>query len=171
VKVFITSTSTVGKSTVIKELERRGFAAIDGDDEPELCRLEVKATSEAVEWPKGYVDWSYYAWNLQEAKLKQLLTQNETVFLAGIFGNQSAYYHLFDKLVVLTITPEEHAKRLQGRHRRSAGDDEQNMADRLTMYPVHLQRFLDAGAIPIDASGTAITTADAILELIQHDDK
>lgn len=33
-----------------------------------------------------------------------------------------------------------------------------------------LQRFLDGGALPIDASGTVKQTVDAILKSVHHDE-
>jgi dephospho-CoA kinase len=169
VKVLITGSSTVGKSTVAAELKRRGFTAIDGDDEPGLVRLEVKQTGEAAEWPEGYVDWSYYSWNLQQPTLNKVLARDQTVFLIGIYGNQPDYYSLFDKIIVLTITPEEYNRRLQNRLRRTVGDSDKNMADRAAKYPILLQRFLDAGAVPVNASGSVDETVNAILMLVKDE--
>ena len=167
-KVLITGSSTVGKSTVARELQLRGYTAIDGDEEPGLARLEVKATGEPTEWPTGYVDWSYYSWNLQEPVLKKVLARDDTVFLVGISGNQPNFYPLFDKLIVLTVNQEEYARRLKNRPRREAGDSDENMQDRLQKYPILLQRFLDSGAIAIDASGTTDQTVDTILTQIEN---
>lgn len=169
-KVLVTGSSTVGKSTVAAELNRQGITAFDGDDVPGLCRLEVKDTGEPADWPEGFVDWSYYSWNLQEPQLTDLLTQADPVVLAGIYGNQPRFYPFFDKLIVLTITPEEHARRLQHRPRRTAGDSDENMEDRIRKYPILLQRFLDAGAIPVDASGTVEQTAATIIRIMHNED-
>lgn len=166
-KVLITGSSTVGKSTVAAELQRRGFNSIDGDEYPELVRLEDKMTGEPVEWPVGYVDWSKYSWNLQEKRLNEVLAQDDVVFFVGIFGNQPDYYHLFDHLIVLTIVPDEYERRLKNRPRREVGDNDQNMADRIRKYPVLLQRFIDSGAKPVDASGTVVQTTDTILDMLQ----
>lgn len=165
-KILITGSSTVGKSTVARELQKRGYTAIDGDEEPGLVRLEIKATGKPAEWPKGYVDWSHYSWNLQEPELKEVLARDDTVFLVGIYGNQPEFYSLFDKLVVLTVDKAEYARRLANRPRRDAGDSDENMQDRLQKYPILLQRFLDAGATAVDASGTTPETVDAILRLV-----
>ena len=48
--VLITGSSGTGKSTVIKELKRRGYTAIDGDEEPGLSRLEIQETGEPTDW-------------------------------------------------------------------------------------------------------------------------
>ena len=113
--VLITGSSGTGKSTVIKELKRRGYTAIDGDEEPGLSRLEIQETGEPTDWPDGFVDWSFYAWNLNETVLKQLLQKDETVFFGTISGNQADYYSLFEKIIVLTVSPEEHLRRMKTR--------------------------------------------------------
>ncbi|MEO6513673.1 MAG: AAA family ATPase [Candidatus Saccharimonadales bacterium] len=168
-KILITGSSGVGKSTVIQELGRRGYIAIDGDAEPGLARLEIRETGEPVEWPKGFVDWHAYSWNLQEPVLKRALSRDETMFLGGIYGNQPDYYHLFDKLIVLDVTPEEHLRRLDTRPTRPVGDDNQNIQDKLGKYPILMKRFLDSGFVPVYASGNVAQTVDRILELVEHE--
>ena len=168
-KVLITGSSTVGKSSVIRELQSRGITAVDADaHEPTLVRLELKETGSPAQWPTGYVDWSKYSWNLQQKALDEVLASNETVILGGIFGNQPDYYHLFDKIIVLTVDEERYLKRLRGRPRRSVGDDAQNMSDRARKYPVILNRLLLHGAIPISNDTPVAVTADKILKIIER---
>lgn len=163
--VYITATSGVGKTTVTDELRARGYTAYDTDNVPGLTRLEIKETGEPAEWPKGYVDWSYYSWNLQQEMLDEVLNSSESVFLSGLCGNQPDFYTRFGKLIVLTIDPEEHERRLRNRPAREAGDDEQNIQERLRKYPMLLQRFLDSGAILVDNSGSVERTVDEILRM------
>jgi dephospho-CoA kinase len=166
-KILITGSSTVGKSSVVRELQKLGFTAIDGDEEePTLVRLEVMETGEPVAWPMGYIDWSQYSWNLQQPALDEALARDDTVFLAGIFGNQPAYYHLFDKIFVLTVERDNYKERLDGRPRREAGDDERNMADRLRKYPAMLKRLISQGAVPVSNDGEPRETAARIVELL-----
>ncbi|HEX8226318.1 MAG TPA: AAA family ATPase [Candidatus Saccharimonadales bacterium] len=163
-KVFITASSGVGKSSVINELASRGYTAYDADDRDlELTRLEVAESGELAEWPKGYVDWHYYSWNANEERLKELLATNETVFLAGLLGNQEKLYHYFDKLVALTINPSEHERRLRTRQKRDVGDDEKNIQRRLEKYPMHMAKFIASGFITIDNTGPARQTVDQML--------
>jgi dephospho-CoA kinase len=165
-KVFITASSGVGKTTVISELSNRGYAAYDADDRSlGLTRLETKESGEPVEWPKGYVDWSYYSWNANEARLKELLASDETVFIAGFLGNQEKLYQYFDRLIALTIDPVEHERRLRARPKREVGDDEKNIKRRLEKYPTHIEKFIASGFILIDNSQSVEQTVDQILNL------
>ena len=167
-KVLITGSSGVGKSTVIAELAKRGFTAVDGDEEPDLSRLEVTATGEPTDWPDKFVDWSYNSWNFNEQILKKVLARNETVFLGAFNGNQTEYYNLFDRLIVLTVDPEEHLRRMLSRPRQSVNDGPENVTERVKKYPILLQRLLDSGAIPVDSSSTPDKTVDAILKVIGY---
>lgn len=167
-KVFITAVSGVGKSAVVSELVGRGYTAYDADDrELKLTRLEVKETGEPVEWPKGFVDWSYYSWNADEDRLQQLLASNDTVFVAGFLGNQENLYHYFDKLIALTIdNPAEHERRLRTRTQREVGDDELNNQRRLERYSMHMGKFLASGFVTVDNSGSLEQTISHIEEII-----
>jgi dephospho-CoA kinase len=166
-KVFITASSGVGKSTVIDELKIRGYTAYDADDRKlNLTRLEVKETGEPVDWPNGFVDWHYYSWNANEERLQELLENDKTVFLCGFLGNQEKLYHYFDKLVALTIDQEEHKRRLLSRPKREVGDDDQNNQRRIEKYSEHMAKFIATGFTIIDNSGPIAQTVDQIEQLI-----
>ncbi len=166
-KVFISASSGVGKSAVISELSDRGYTAYDADDRTlELTRLEDRKTGEPVDWPKGWVDWSKYSWNANENRLKELLDSDETVFIAGILGNQEGLYHYFDKLIALAIDPDEHLRRLRERPKREFGDDEKNNQDRLDKYQMHMGKFAASGFVIIENSGPISQTADQIEQAI-----
>lgn len=169
VKVFITASSGVGKTAVVDELKNRGFTAYDVDDRDlHLTRLEIRETGEPVEWPKGYVDWSYYSWNADEVRLQELLATDELVFVAGFLGNQEGLYHYFDKLIALTIAPAEHERRLRTRPKREAGDDEQNIQRRLEKYATHIDKFVASGFILIDNTGPVSSTVDRIQQIAEE---
>jgi dephospho-CoA kinase len=167
-KVFITAVSGVGKSAVVNELVGRGYTAYDADDrELKLTRLEVKETGEPVEWPKGFVDWSYYSWNADEDRLQELLASNDTVFVAGFLGNQENLYHYFDKLIALTIdNPAEHERRLRTRTQREVGDDELNNQRRLERYSMHMGKFVASGFVTVDNSGSLEQTISHLEEIM-----
>ncbi len=166
-KVFITASSGVGKTAVVNELSRRGYTSYDADDRSlNLTRLEIKETGEPAEWPEGYVDWHYYSWNASEVRLQELLARDDTVFMAGLLGNQEELYHHFDKLITLAIKPAEHERRLRARPQRDVGDDERNIQRRLEKYPMHMAKFIASGFVTIDNSRSVNQTVDQILQSI-----
>ncbi len=170
-KVFITAVSGVGKSAVVNKLVERGYTAYDADDRDlHLTRLEVKETGEPVAWPEGFVDWHYYSWNANEDRLQELLASDDTVFVAGFLGNQEKLYHYFDKLIALTVNPEEHKRRLYARPQREVGDDELNNQRRLERYSMHMEKFKASGFVTVDNSGPIEKTVDYIQEIIDSTD-
>lgn len=168
-KVFITAVSGVGKSAVVNELFERGYAAYDADDRDlNLTRLEVKETGEPVEWPEGFVDWSYYSWNANEDRLQELLAEDETVFIAGFLGNQEKLYKYFDKLVALAVDPTEHERRLRERPKRDVGDDDKNNQRRLERYSMHMAKFAASGFVMVDNAGSLEITVNRIEEIVSQ---
>lgn len=169
-KVFITASSGVGKTSVTNELTHRGFTAFDTDHVPGMARLELRKTKEPVDWPKsGFIDWKKYEWNIQPAILEEVLAKDETVFLSGICSNQGEFYHKFGKLIVLTVDPEEYLRRMRSRPYRGANDDEVNIQQRVGKYASKLQQFIDTGFIPVDNSGPVEQTVDGILRIVHED--
>lgn len=164
--MFISASSGVGKSAVIGRLKELGYTAYDADDrELELTRLELRNTGEPVDWPNGYVDWHHYAWRASEERLISLLSDKDTVFIGGFVDNQEKLYHYFDKLIALTIDPVEHERRLRARPKREHGDDEKNIQRRLDQYNSFIEKFLSAGFILVDNSGSVEDTVKKILDI------
>ena len=167
-KIFITASSGVGKSAVIRELKQRGYTAYDADDRDlNLTRLEIRETGEPVEWPKGFVDWHYYSWNANQQRLQEPLESDETVFICGFLGNQEKLYRYFDRLVALSVNPKEHERRLRSRPKRDVGDDDLNNTRRLEKYSEHMAKFEASGCAIIDNSGPIERTVDKIEKLLQ----
>lgn len=166
-KVFITGTSGVGKTTLIDELARRSYVAFNTDDIPGATRLEIKATGQAVEWPTGYVDWQKYAWNWQDAKLKELLSSADLVFIGAIVGNWTVYASLFDKIFVLTVDDDILNKRLSNLERHEHQQDPANIKKMIEMNQLKQKQFIDAGAIPLDANQPVEKIADDLIEALQ----
>jgi predicted ATPase len=111
-KYFITGRPGSGKTTVIRELQDRGFSAYNTDDLEDVTKLEDKASGEIVPWPEGPVDWDRYTWNWQDEALRKLLSQEGDIFVGAIVGNQQNYYPLFDKIFALTLSGRTVADRL-----------------------------------------------------------
>lgn len=164
--VFISGPSGVGKTTVTNELVRRGQIAYDIDNVPGLARLELRDTGEPSEWPKGYIDWGKYAWNVQPAVLDEVLSRHKSLFLSGIFGNQPDFYHKFGKLIVLTVDPDQYLHQMRTRPYRGYNDDEINIQQRVAKYAGKIQQFTESGFIPVDNFRPVEQTVDEILRIV-----
>ncbi|MBP2617981.1 AAA family ATPase [Chryseobacterium jejuense] len=100
--IYITGMSGTGKSSVIQNLQKKGYTTIDTDygDWKELSLSD--GTSE---------------WILKENKLKQLFMRPLTspIFISGCCANQTNIYSLFDYIVLLSASVETILKRVADR--------------------------------------------------------
>lgn len=165
-KYFITGRKGSGKTTVIKLLQERGFAAYNTDDLPEATKLQNKETGEVVPWPKeGKVDRTTYAWQWQRPEIERLLASDETVFLGAIVSNQAEFYPLFDKIFVITVDSDTLRQRLQTHEHAShhlPGELERMLAD----HESKQEKFIKAGAEPVDGARSPEEIVEDILERV-----
>lgn len=101
-RVLITGMSGTGKSSVIRELARRGFRAVDTD------------TNEWSEWTTdsdGQPDWVW-----REAPMRELLAgESRPLFVCGCKSNQGAFYDGFDRVALLSAPADVLLVRVQAR--------------------------------------------------------
>jgi broad-specificity NMP kinase len=152
-----------GKSTIIEELSKRGYAAHNTDDMPEVTRLEWLATGEPAEWPEGSTDFSVYGWNWQEEGLRALLDDKKPVFIGASVSNAPKFYHLFDKIFVLTIDEDTLKKRLLTRTTNNFGKHPEDLARVLGIREEIEQELRATGAIPVDTTLPLTEVTDNIL--------
>jgi dephospho-CoA kinase len=161
-KYLITGRQGTGKTTVIRELQKRGFTAYNSDEIEGLTRLEVTATGVPLHKKHNEVDWDVTSWNWQSEPLRNLLESDETVFIGAVTSNQADFYKWFDKLFALVVTPEVLAEHLRS-HEHGY---EQAMIDRVLAHQYRQQRYLDAGAIAIDNNRPVTETVNEILSYV-----
>lgn len=96
--VLVTGMSGVGKSTVLAELARLGFAAVDTDDDG------------WIEVVGGEPLW-------RESLIQELLDRpRETpLVVQGTVANQGHFYDRFDAIVLLSAPTDVVLRRIQGR--------------------------------------------------------
>ncbi len=114
-KIYITGVSGTGKSTINKELDKRGIFNISIDAVKGLCSWQNKQTGEKVEYHfDGDAAWfEKYDWTCDIEQLKKLMNVNkELVVVTGIAGNQNNYLPLFDKIFLLQCRQKTFIKRL-----------------------------------------------------------
>lgn len=168
-KVFITGQSGSGKTTVLRELARRGYTTYNTDDLPGITQLELQETGEPVAWPNGYIDWNKYSWNWQDSELRKLLDQDDTVFIGAVVGNQAEYYHLFDYLFALTVNDAELRRRRLNRNERRHNDGDKNIEESVARNRENTAAFIAAGALPIASDRPVSAVVDDILAVIAED--
>jgi broad-specificity NMP kinase len=166
-KYLITGRQGSGKTTVIKELQKRGYTAYNTDDLSDLTKLQDIKTGEVIAWPKGKpVDWGKYAWNWQKDALLKLLVSDKDVFVGAVTSNQEQFYPSFNKVFALILSPDNLRTRLE--HHEHESHQLPGQIDRwVANHETKQKRFLEAGAVFIDANKSVEEVVDQILANVQ----
>lgn len=140
-----------GKSTIIRELQKRGFSAYDTDSYPGATKLQDKQGN-FVPFPEGAIDWDKYEWNWQREVIQRLLTSDDDVFLGGITSNSKDMYGDFDIVFVLDVDDETQTHRIFSRTDKDYGKHPGQIEDELAYRPILYQELSDLpNSIAIDA--------------------
>jgi dephospho-CoA kinase len=169
VKYLITGVAGSGKSTVAKELAKRGYAAYD--TEVGFSHYVNKVSREKAVYPANpSLKW-YEAHErvFDEKVLDNLFKKHsgEPLFICSITANQKRYYADFDKLFLLSAPDEVLIRRIGQRTDNHFGK-----------HPLELQRIIsrhakfdadlrEQGAIVIDSTQPLNRVVDEILAKIR----
>ena len=166
-KYLITGVAGTGKSSLAKELRRRGYAAYDTEEG--FSYYVDKRTGERCAYPKTPSPEWYDGHErvFDEKVLMNLFKKHgaEPLFIASITANQAKYYQEFEKIFLLTAPDAVITHRLGTRTNNYFG-----------RHPVDLQRVIGRhqqfddelkalGAVVIDSTQPIEAVAD---EIISH---
>jgi broad-specificity NMP kinase len=98
--------SGTGKSTVCHELRRRGYKAIDGDNE-----LAYQGDPETGQPTEGDIRYEHI-WNVAKVREIAADTADEVAFFCGGSRNLAKFLDVFDKVIVLDVNAEILEQRL-----------------------------------------------------------
>ncbi len=167
-RYYITGTQGTGKTTIARELQRRGFFVADTDTFPDLCYWRNKATGHKVSGKTGdRKQWlEAHEWYCDPTKLKQLLDEHahEVVFIAGISENQLEYLDLFDKIFLLQCREQTFLRRIDERTDHHFGKDQAEREKILSLYKNFENTLLLRGAICIHTENPIEVVAENIIE-------
>lgn len=167
---YITGVSGTGKSTVTKELNKRGVFAIDQDSkEYGLCSWKNNKTMKDARFEYGIGKDFLEAndWYCDIEKLKQILDENKNIaFVCGVSANQDRYLNLFDKVFLLQCSPEVLIKRIDGREDHQFGKDPSEKEHILNWYGEFEKNLINKGAITINNNNSIDIVVDEILKNI-----
>jgi shikimate kinase len=102
--------SGTGKSSVCRELRRRGYRAVDGDNE--IAYQGDPKTGLPVEGSGRY---EYHIWDVDKVREIAAGNEEEIVFFCGGSRNFGKFLTLFDKVFVLDVDIETLRRRLADR--------------------------------------------------------
>ena len=106
---LIEGVSGTGKSSVCRELRRRGYAAIDGDRE--LAHQGNPTTGEKTE---GFRH-AHHIWDVAKTRRLAADQDDEATFFRGGSRNLSLFMDVFDEIFVLEVDADTLGRRLDAR--------------------------------------------------------
>jgi len=155
-RVLITGMSGTGKSSVIHALKEQGHEAIDTDWNPDW---EIPAQP-------GDPDADGPGWLWREDRISELLSTEDTdvLFVSACVPNQSKFYSRFDRIVLLSASPELTVQRLVDRTNNRYGKAPQDVAQVLR-FKATIEPLLRRGAT--DEIDTTMPLAGVIAKVLE----
>jgi broad-specificity NMP kinase len=151
--------SGTGKSSVCRELRRRGYRAIDGDNE--LAYQGDPSTGRPLEGPGSY---EHHIWDIPRVREIAAADSEEIAFFCGGSRNHSQFLDVFDQVLVLDVDLETLRHRLALRDPDDWGGNDAQKAFILTLHPT--RAGVPEGTV-IDTNRPLPEVVDAILEAIR----
>jgi broad-specificity NMP kinase len=165
-KNLITGISGTGKTTVLFELQKHGYAVIDLDTTG-ICRWKNKETQEFTEYGETGRDYEWltqHGWYCDIDKLKQLLfstREEKDVFVAGIAENIEELVTEFDKVFIFTAPDSIVKERLDARTNNHFAKKEEEQNFVLEHSKELLKKIKDF--MEVDASRSPSEIAESLL--------
>jgi broad-specificity NMP kinase len=110
---LIEGVSGTGKTSVCKELQRRGYHALNGDRE--LAYQGDPATGEPVEGITGLAVHEYHIWQVDKVKALVANQDEAVTFFCGGSRNFPKFIDLFDDVFILEVDLDTLNRRLDER--------------------------------------------------------
>ncbi len=167
--IYITGAPGAGKTTLEKELRRRGFETHDMDD-PDIGGAHDKITGQREAIPPVEdrpIDWfDTHEWKTSKSAIEELRKKalDTTIFLCGVAPDDNELMPLFDKVVYLDVDEASIRKRLAERVDNDYGKTDTELEDILRRRQAMDLRYKELGVLCIDGSQEPQQIADAIIE-------
>lgn len=165
--VWVTGNSGSGKSTVCASLVRRGWTALDADEDGYsgwVDRVSGQIPHDSPDpVPAGWLD--RYGWRIDLARVEELAeaARGRTVFLCGSAENETELFSLFDRMICLVINDETLRERLLARTNNPFGQHPEELAAALDDNRAIPARHARSGAAIIDGTLPRELVVDAIV--------
>lgn len=154
---LIEGVSGTGKSSVCRELRRRGYSAIDGDRE--LAYQGDPSTGKQVE---GFCH-EHHIWDVEKVRRLAANEDDEASFFCGGSRNFKQFIDIFDEVFILDVDLETLNRRLDS---RSDDDWGKRTSERELVIRLHATKEdIPHNGIVLDATKPLMSLVDEILSL------
>ncbi|MGO4229990.1 AAA family ATPase [Arthrobacter sp. YAF34] len=148
-QVLITGMSGAGKTTVLRELSKRGYRTIDTD----------------------YDDWVLPDGTWDEPRMSALLASDSSLVVSGTVENQGRFYDRFAAVVLLSAPVEVLIERVSVRANNPYGNSEADKSV-IRRYVLDVEPLLRNGAtLELDGRRPVSELADVVERLIAAADQ
>lgn len=157
-RVLVTGLSGTGKSTLLRELARRGVKCVDTDYDGYCGPADGSPPSGRQSRP---------GWIWRPERIEALLSTEdaEVLVVSGCVENQGGFYPRFDHIVLLTAPVPTMAARLTGRDTNDYGKDPVELAESLGYVDTVLPLLRRGATLEVD---TSAPMAEVVATVLTH---
>ncbi len=156
---LIEGVSGTGKSSVLRELRRRGYAAVDGDNE-----LAYQGDPQTGAKTAGRSH-EHHIWDIEKVKALVSNNDDEATFFCGGSRNFHRFSDLFDEIFILDVDAETLNERLENRLDNDTGKSKSEREFILRLHKT--KEDIPSGGVTIDSTQPLEHVVDEILRRTQ----
>jgi len=166
--VYVTGISGAGKSTVRRELRRRGFDAHDTDEDGNAVWVDVATgatTSARVSDDPAWL--ATHEWRLVPERIAALAGNaiDRLVFLCGSAANEAVAWPHFTTVIYLAVDERTLRHRLATRTTNEFGKAPDELAAILGWHRVDADAYRRFGAVVVDATRPLEQVVDEVIAI------
>jgi shikimate kinase len=173
--ILITGISTSGKSTIAKELARRGYEAYDTEHDGISAWFNKETSERAAEFgqiPERTKEWmDKHEWRMSMDWVRQKAEEatSKPIFLCGGGANEPEVRDLCGKVIWLKTDEATIRSRVNNPRDHTYGTKPHELKRILESNKRKEVEYLACGAVMIDARRSIDEVVDEILEKVAHD--
>lgn len=171
--IYITGAPGIGKSTIQKELQNKGFEVYDLDD-TQFGGPHNKASGDRVVIPPAEErenDWfDRHEWRIYRTAFEELKlgSKNKNIIICGVAKNDTEVIDLFDKIIYLHVNNDTLKERLFSRIDNDYGKNGSEVDEILNRKKKLDEKYTGSSVDRIDTSGSLDSIVEDILAHIKN---